>query len=189
MSTRKTIVGLAATGLLWAGISSASAAILELDTGWQSFEFAPAGSDWSESFEFTISDGAWFAVTDGFLSGDQFELFANGVSLGLTSAPTAEVVQIANDWDNAFADSRWSSAEVFLGAGSYLITGSTILTPFGGGLAAVQLSSSSLGGPSFEPPPGTTPVPTPATGILMISALFGLAASRRFVRGSSTQTS
>jgi len=157
--------------------TSASAGLLTLDGGWQTFSFADAGSSWSESFTFTIEDDAWLAVTDAFLSGDQFEFFADGISFGLTSNPTSFNEQISGDYDAAFADSGWSSAEIMFSAGTYEITGLTVLSPFGSGGAAIQLSSTSLGGPSFEQP--SVAVPAPQMGLLMLAGFIGWAASRR----------
>jgi len=144
---------------------------LTLDDDWTTFLFGDVGSSWSDSFTFTIASTAYLAVTDAFLSGDRFEFFSNGVSLGLTSAPTTQGDDIGNDYAAAFTDARWSSAEAIFAAGSYTITGLTIDSPFGSGGAAIQLSSQSLGGPSFEP---VNPIPLPAAGWLLLGALGGL---------------
>lgn len=170
------INGAAAVGLA-CSISTANAGVLTLDGGWTEFSFEGVGSSWSESFTFSILGDAWLAVTDAFLSGDRFEFFVNGVSVGLTSMPTTEGDQISSNFDTAFADPRWSSAELMLMAGNYEITGSTILSPFGSGGAAIRLSSNSLGGPGFEPPVST--VPLPATGALLLIGLLGLGVFRR----------
>lgn len=156
--------------------SGSALTALPLDGGWQEFLFADVGSAWDDSFGVSIGAGetAWLAITDGFLSGDQFEFFANGVSLGLTSAPTAVGVDIGFNADAAFADARWSSAETMLGAGSYEITGNTVLSPFGAGRAFIRLSSTPLGGPGFENPVPTAPIPLPAAGIMLIGALGAL---------------
>ncbi|MGJ8611666.1 MAG: VPLPA-CTERM sorting domain-containing protein [Octadecabacter sp.] len=155
--------------------TAASAAPLTLDAGWSSFDFEDVGSAWSETFTFTIASNAFFAVTDAYLSGDQFQFFVDGVSAGVTSAPTSQGDQISDSWDLAYADSRWSSGELELTAGTYEISGLTTLSPFGSGSAAVQLSSTSLGGPTIQP----SAVPIPAAGFLLFGALGGLAAFGR----------
>ncbi|NMH60587.1 hypothetical protein [Alteromonas ponticola] len=154
--------------LLFCNFAPAQADIITLDSGWNSFAFSGVGSPWGQTFEFTITDTAWFAVTDAFLSGDRFEFFLDGVSLGLTSMPTTQGDIIFDNYDSAFGDARWSSAEVMLGAGTYQVTGTTILSPYGSGGAAVQLSSTSLGGPTFAN------VSEPALPLLLGIALTSL---------------
>lgn len=159
-----------------------TAAPLILDAGWQAFDFTPAGSSWTaEEFTFSIADGnnAWLAVTDAFLSGDRFELFVNGASIGLTSAPASEGTFVGGNYNKAFAQPDWSSAEIMLGAGTYAVTGFTVasVNSSGGYGAGIQLSSQSLGGPGFELPTNTIPVP--ASLWLVLASLGGLVATRR----------
>ncbi|XZG71575.1 FxDxF family PEP-CTERM protein [Chitinibacteraceae bacterium HSL-7] len=130
---------------------------------WQTFDFDGVDSDWSDTFSVTLTSGAWLKVTDAYMAGDQFEVFANGYSLGLTSIPTGYGDQIGGDYDAAFADSRWSSGSFYLGAGTWTISGITRVSPFGSGSAALQVA----------------PVPEPETYALMGLGLLGLAAARR----------
>ncbi|MCC2616071.1 PEP-CTERM sorting domain-containing protein [Aestuariibacter halophilus] len=171
MNLFKNVKGLLAAGVLAFGTLPAHASIITLDSGWQSFSFDDVGSAWSQTFEFTLTDTAWFSVTDAYLSGDQFEFFVNGAYIGVTSAPTSQGDQISNNFDGAFADSRWSSAEIMLTAGSYVVSGSTVLSPYGSGGAAVQLSSQSMGGPVFTDP---TRVSEPGTAAMLFLAVAGL---------------
>ena len=171
---------LALAGALCVG-TSANATTLTLDDGWQPFSFSDGGSAWSEDFTFTLLDTAYFAVTDAFCAGDQFEFTVNGTVEGVTSVPfydgTCTGPTSTTDADAAFASSVWSSGEIELGAGDYTISGIAVLSPFGQGAAFVQLSSTSLGGPVIAPP--TSPVPLPAGGLLLVAGLGGMAALRR----------
>ena len=152
------------------GLSAPAHAIpLTLDGGWTQFTFEDVGSPWSDDFTFELLDPAYFAVTDAFLSGDRFEFFVNGISVGQTSDPTTEGVQINGDFDAAFADPQWSSAQILLDVGVYTITGLTTQSPFSSGAAAVQLTTADLGGPEFE-----AEVPLPAAGLALLAGLAGL---------------
>lgn len=159
--------------------TSASAITLGLDTGWQSFEFGGVGSSWSDNFSFTLAGPAFFTVADAYCAGDQFSFSVNGVAAGVTSTPTSNDscsgIYSVSDPDDALASSLFSSGELALLAGSYTITGQTIVSPFGSGGAFVQLSSASLGAPVIGP----SAVPLPAGGLLLASGLFGVAALRR----------
>lgn len=171
MKILKRLKGICLALLLSVGAAPTHAVLITVDSGWQDFTFADVGSAWSDTFEFTLTDTAWFAVTDAYMSGDRFEFFVDGVSVGATSMPTVEGDQINDDYDAAFADARWSSAEIMLGAGTYQVSGLTLLSPFGSGRAAVQLSSTALGGPGF--------VPVSEPGILV---LFSVALAGLFIR-------
>ena len=157
--------------------TSASALSLGLDTGWQYFSFDGVGSAWSDDFTFTLSGPAYFAVTDAYCPGDQFSFKVNGTSIGNTSVPfydgTCAGSTYTDDPAFAYSSSLWSHGEIMLGAGSYTITGSTVLSPFSSGGAFAQLSSKSLGGP------GIGAVPVPAAGVLLATAFGGFAALRR----------
>ncbi|MEP1353307.1 MAG: hypothetical protein ABJX32_06415 [Tateyamaria sp.] len=182
---------------------------LEVGGGWSVFRFAEGFREgaWIDnrkvtdeekelgvsldalSFEFTLRQHAILQVTDAYLIGDQFEVFNNGVSLGLTSAPKTppdinvvidytdddavealqreldDVQQIDSDWDAAFADDSWSSASFFLTPGTYSITGTVVNQPLLYGRGAVQL---------------VAPVPVPASVMFMLTALGGGFAFSRF---------
>ncbi len=156
-----------------AGASSVQAATVELtlDGGWVSFSFGDVGSSWDEEFTFTIADAAFVAVTDAFLSGDQFSVSTQDGPFFLTSEPTTEG-DFIDDFDAAFFDPRWSSGEGSLEAGSYTITGTTVLSPFGIGGAAIQLSSTALSAPAEV-------IPLPAGALLLVTGLVALGAARR----------
>jgi hypothetical protein len=159
-----------------AGAERASAIALTLDGPWESFSFSGDGSVWSDNFTFTVAPGesAFFQVTDAFLSGDRFEFFENGVSLGLTSAPATLGDQIGADPDGAFADPRWSSGQAQFFEGSYTITGIAVNSPFGSGGAFARLVSTDPGGP----PIGGV-VPLPAAGWRLLGGIGCLAFVRK----------
>ncbi|MFA7441709.1 MAG: PEPxxWA-CTERM sorting domain-containing protein [Sphingomonadaceae bacterium] len=137
--------------------ASASAAIpLTVNGGWQAFNFGSAGSAIeNEPFIFTLTGPGVFKITDAFLSGDQFEIFINGVSHGLTSVPVAGS-NVSDDYAAAFASPAFSSASYQLGAGAYSVTGIVTLSSRGGGGGAEVVA-----------------VPEPATWAMLIAG-FGM---------------
>jgi hypothetical protein len=100
------------------------------------------------------------------VSGDRFEVFNFGSSLGLTSAPGSTGDEIGADYDAAAADPRWSTGTFALGPGTYSITGLTVLSPFGAGGAALRVDVATV-------------VPAPASLALIGLDLVGVALSRR----------
>ena len=141
---------LAASCALSLGVMAvpASAVTLIEDAGWVQFQFDDVGSSWDTEFDFTVTTLAELQVTDAFNSGDQFEVFINTVSQGLTSTPV-EGFTIGNDFTAAFSDPNFSSASYLLGPGSYTVTGLTTLSPFGAGGAGIQLLSAQAAVPGF----------------------------------------
>lgn len=112
---------------------------------------------------FTLGElGGTLTVSDGFLSGDQFELFDGGSSLGATSTPVVGA-DCGNDISACLASSAHSHGVFTLGAGAHSITGDALLSPFAGGGAAF-----------FTVTPNTSGVPEPATWAMLVTG-FGLA--------------
>jgi hypothetical protein len=107
--------------------------------GWSYFLFGDVGSSWDTTFEFTLAGSAELRVTDAVLSGDQFEIYINNVSFGLTSFPGSEGDNTFDNYDAAFADPRWSSGSYVLGPGTYRVSGIVTVSPFDFGEGAVQL--------------------------------------------------
>jgi len=93
--------------------------------------------------------GATLAVTDAFLSGDRFQLFDFGVSLGLTSLPSANA-NCDDDPVVCIATAGMSIGSFVLAAGAHSITLIPILAPSDGGSGYLLVSAEG----SAAPEPG-----------------------------------
>ena len=168
---------LAATTLVFAGTAT-HAATLTLDAGYTTFYFDDTGSSWEDTFTFTLAGTGFLTVVDLFNSGDQFEVFVDGISAGLTSAPASQTEYIGVGAEAfAIASPDFSSGEIELGAGTYTISGTAALSPFGSGGSSIGLFSTSQGAPTIGAVVPT--VPLPASSLMLLVALGGLAALRR----------
>jgi hypothetical protein len=148
------------------GMTQTHATPITVGSGWFVFVFGEVGSPFSnEPFTFSLASAGSLKVTDAYLSGDQFEILDNAVSLGDTSVPTTTGDQIFADFDMAFTDLRWSSREFSLGPGSHTITGITKASPFGSGDAALRVDLKQI--------------PEPASMLLISIGLAGLGFTRR----------
>ena len=116
--------------------------------------------------------GASLAVTDAFASGDQFEVFDFGLSLGLTS-PSLPGSDCGDDPVPCLADPDMSHRVFALAAGNHSLT----IVLAGGEPGSGYL----LARGDIAPPP---PVPEPAALSLLAAGLA--AAGRRGRRGPST---
>jgi hypothetical protein len=120
----------------------------------------PAGIDSPDTpWTFTFATAGTFYVLDLFNSGDQFEIFDNLTSIGTTSAPT-QGSDCGSDVTCALGNSDFSLGSFALAAGSHSITGTAILSPFGGGAGAFLAETSAV------PLPGTLILLTSALGVL-----------------------
>ena len=123
----------------------------------------PVGILYTATTPWTFSGPGNLLVLDLFLSGDQYEVFDNNVSLGLTSTPPGTEIQCGlpalADITCSINSPEFSRRNYSLGAGAHSITinymRTTSVNHSGG---ALQLS----------------PVPEPA-GILLICAGLGMA--------------
>ncbi len=137
------------------------AATLAPDGNWATFSFGGVGSSWSDHFSFTLEERSTIQITDFLSSGDQFEIFLNGWSIGQTSAPTV-VGAFTADMERAVLENFWSSMEFSLSAGSYLLSGRTTASPFAGGTGALRIVSDQL-----------SAVPLPTSFLLLLTTLLG----------------
>jgi len=153
------------SALLFASEASA-ATPLTIGGGWAPFGFGGVKSSFDTSFTFT--GPGLFKVTDAYLDGDQFDIAINGIDKGPTSVPVNDGTQINGDFDAAFASGKFSHASFLLGPGSYEVTGTVLLSPYGGGGAAAELVA---GG-----------VPEPATWAMLLMGFFGLGSVLRATR-------
>ena len=133
----KTLRTVAASALAALSLS-AQAVTLQADGLWNEFAHNEAGSPIYElfsqdtAFTFTLAQGGILRVVDAGFSGDSFEIFANGVSLGHTSQAVANAVDQVFDPDSAWSNSRYSRGSWSLAAGIYSVTGIATASPFCG---------------------------------------------------------
>lgn len=157
---------------------SAGATPIDLDT-WYSFKFSGPGSSLEAGTDllpfrptnptglaapdgpwtFTLAAGGTLTVIDLFDSTDQFEVFDDGTSLGLTSTPTTGSL-CGRDVTCVLEDDNFSRGTFALAAGAHSITGTQWAGNDGGGTGAFMVSAAV--------------VPLPASMLLLLSAL-GLA--------------
>lgn len=147
-----------AAALVTAGPSHA--VTLNVDSGWERFSFFGVGTTVPRTFDFTLAANAFLTVVDGFLSGDRFEVFANLISLGQTSAPVDNGSAVGMRFDDALTDPDFSSGRFALGPGTYRI--SFLVTERQG-----TDSERHLGALRVD----TASVPLPAGGALLLSGL------------------
>ncbi len=147
---------------------SASAVTLNIDSGWDRFAFGSVGTLAKRIFTFTLAGYANLSVTDGYFAGDQFKVLLNNVSYGLTSLPVPGGPSVGANYDAAFANSNFSSWMHRLGPGTYTLT-----------MLVMQRSGTDtrdhLGAVRLD----TAPVPLPAAGLMLLSALGAAAAVKR----------
>lgn len=156
-----------AATLATTGAGQAATINYTVDGGWDRFNVGAVGTQVSRQFSFSLTKNAILTIVDGFLPGDQFEVFANGSSLGTTSAPgTGPTTGMR--FDAALADGIHSMGQFILGPGSYLIS-LTVLSRSGtdtrGHIGALRVD--------------TAAVPVPAAGALLLTALGAMAFRRR----------
>ena len=150
-----------------------SAVSLTVDGGWYDFS-STGGGTWYEEFSFTLPTPGILTVTDSWSAGARYEVFSNGVSLGLTSVPTGSVYDVTSDHDLASNDPRWSTGRWNLAPGNYLISGKNVASLVGyGDLGVLRVDTAAA-------PPA--PVPVPAAAWLLGAALAGCLGLRRFQR-------
>jgi hypothetical protein len=121
------------------------------------------------AWTFVAAGDVVLTITDAFLSGDQFEVFDFGVSLGLTSSPAGSgLVDCGDDPVVCLGTSGISHGTFALAAGVHAIT--------------VRVASSDGGGAGYLLVSGGNNVPEPATLALLVLALAALVAQRARVR-------
>jgi hypothetical protein len=156
-----------AATLVTAGLAQAGTVNYTVDSGWNRFQAGAVGTTVNRQFSFTLTQNAILSIVDGFLAGDQYEVFANGSSLGTTSVPGTGP-NTGMNFDAALADGIHSMGSFILGPGSYLIS-----------LAVLSRSGTDTGGHIGALRVDVAPVPVPAAGALLLSALGAVALRRR----------
>ena len=132
--------------------TSVNAAVIDIgpDYGWLPFTYGGDGSDWDDSFRFTIAEESTLRVTtDSGNQGDIYEVFADGSSLGVTSATVDQVT---------FSTGLW-----IFQAGTHEVSGVALSTDgSGSGVGYIVLTTN------------VSAVPVPAAVWLFGSGLIGL---------------
>ena len=105
------------------------------------------------------ASGATLRITDVLVSGDRFEIFDFGVSLGLTSLPVLDA-DCGDDPVPCFANAAMSTGLFFLPAGNHSLTIIPIAALEGGGTGHFQVEA------------GAAVVPEPATLTLLATGLL-----------------
>lgn len=169
--------------LLAALTSVAAAAPVQAQTALTSgaftyFDFGGVGSGADQQpFTFASDTPFYVTVVDGFIAGDEFQLFAGSTLIGATTAvPLNEGIRCETG-AACLEDSGFSRGTFFLSAGSYEFNILTVASPFGSGGAFIgaNVSETLAGTPaSVVPEPGTWALL--GTGLL---ALGGISTRRR----------
>lgn len=151
--------------------ATAKAAVVDVTVGggWYEVDLQPGSLNWKDQFSFNLLTPGILTVTDARLAGERFEVFSNGVSLGVTPEPlTNPAFNYTEDYDHAANDPIWSTGVWNLAAGNYLISGELTRIVFG--------TSNPVGALRID----SAPVPAPAAVWLLGSALVGGLGLRRF---------
>jgi hypothetical protein len=105
-------------------------------------------------------------VTDAFAAGDRFQIFDFGASIGLTSLPVGSS-DCGDDPVPCLAAANISHGQFLLASGPHSLTIIPTLAPTDGGSGYLIVNAA------------TTPVPEPATYVLLSCSLFALVFMRR----------
>lgn len=157
-----------AAALAASGAAEAATIPYTVDSGWSRFSAGAVGTTVARKFSFTLTKNAILTVVDSFLVGDQFEVFANGSSLGATSVPGTGGKNTGMKFDVAAADGIHSIGRFILGPGSYVISLNVL---------ARSGTDTSLHIGALRADIGQVPVP--AAGGLLLTALGAMALRRR----------
>ena len=147
---------------------------------WNTFYFQGFGSQFQDlsgdplDFTFTLDHPDILTVTDGYFAGDQFDVAIAKAPVSITLAPTSTPGDpndyVGDDWTAAVRDPNFSSMVFYLGAGSYQVSGSDFLSPFGAGEGALRLGA----------------IPEPATWASMLLGFGAIGATMRRSRRKRT---
>lgn len=131
---------------------------LTVGGGWYDFYWGldyPDDDSWNDEGPFTFTSDSWtvLTVTDVFFPIDRFEVYDKGVLIGTTSVPIGPSIPNWEDipwedrpyvdwYDEALADSDWSSGTFFLAPGDHAITIFTCLDPYHCGMGGLRVDVS-----------------------------------------------
>ena len=181
------------TAMLMLGAASASHAdtvAITADNTWHAFDVddfsaTSGGLEWIDvnngsalTYSFTLAADAALTIVDAGFAGDRFEVFDNGVSLGLTSTATNTYpTSVGTNFDAALNNANYSFATYLLTAGTHQITGLLTQSALAGG----QPLNATVGGLRVAP------VPLPASLLLFLSGSGLLGFMRRRPSNNAVQ--
>lgn len=181
--TKFAIAALIALGI--SGVSATQAATTQIDQlgQWYAFDVddlsaLSGGKEWIDlgddfgaplSFSFTLGQPTILRVVDAGFAGDRFNVTVSGsVDLALTTGTAIDSYPVAGDFDEAWADARFSRLAYTLGPGSYTVTGDLLIAAGGGAPLNVTTGAVML-----------APVPEADVWMLMLAGLGLLGLARR----------
>jgi len=175
----KVLSALAVASVLALTAVPAVSAVLTPDAGpengnWTVFFFGGVGSMIEDSstgdafWTVTLATSGELHVTDAFVIGDQWDMFVDGVSIGITGSFNLGG-SVTSDPNVAFGGDDYSWLSFALAPGTYTITGTTFSSPVGGGGSFIRVVTTDA------------VIPEPATWAMLIAGfgLVGAAARRR----------
>lgn len=89
---------------------------LDMEKGYQ-------GDGSALSFEFSLVKSSFITIVDAGIAGDEFGILLNGITYTTTDVEAQSDVYAGIDFDTAWTDPAFSHLTLFLGAGSYSLTG------------------------------------------------------------------
>lgn len=185
---------------LCAASTGATAATLTLDGTAKFFDNQfgtskgdPTQSAWVDSFDFEVDAGqtAYLSIVEFREAGDIFGIEINGVFAGLTSTPSGVAAyfdkttfgNLQDGINRAFLDARFSSGQIALSEGRYLVTGFVSNYDPANSTASgyAMLTGSPTDAPALRAAasPSAAVVPLPAAGWLLLAAIAGIGLMRR----------
>ncbi len=144
---------------------SACADDLIVGGGWAYFDWYAGPGVWATpTFSLSADDTCTVQITDAFLTGDQFEVYVDGV-LAITTSTPVDGLNLGLDTDAAWAEPAYSKGCFVLDAGRYELSIKNILIPTG----------YPDGGAYIRALDGVVPcVPEPSSVVALVSGLGGV---------------
>lgn len=151
---------------------SAAADSLTMDDQWHAFDIDElssnsGGLEWIDlsgnALSFSFAGPATLTVVDGGFAGDRFEIFDNGVLLGVTSAAVNSYPHsVGVDFDAAYDNLDYSRGIYRLEGGNHMITGQLLVSALDDGPTAINATVGAL---------QISPVPEADTYLMMLLGL------------------